>query len=361
MLHRMALRVLPSLTLAVTEGAVRQRKRLVMLLPGLVAFFLYRIVKPVMPVDEIGTLLAMSGVICLVTAAWAYRVGRDAPAAALWQDDGLRRLIWVLGWVGFIYGVQLSLMVLALLKLAHYDYRLHPEGPAMMAVIIACTSVARDAFEIGYVRRLQRRGEPVLTFPDGAALRALLRERAGAVLRWMLPAMTVGALLAGGAAWIGAGGRSPLSQLAVVSVVAGSLTVLAYLAGDQRSGSWSAVMTTAGWPALFRFWWWPGLAFAATYYLTLDGLLSYVFRLETLSPVHLMGMAGVVAGLMAMYGYYLGYRRHVEDQVKQVVPDSLLRCPFVMGILSKTGNPQPAAIGQQLQKLGADGLQGRRG
>lgn len=361
MLHRMALRVLPSLTLAVTEGAVRQRKRLVMLLPGLVAFFLYRIVKPVMPVDEIGTLLAMSGVICLVTAAWAYRVGRDAPAAALWQDDGLRRLIWVLGWVGSIYGVQLSLMVLALLKLAHYDYRLHPEGPAMMAVIIACTSVARDAFEIGYVRRLQRRGEPVLTFPDGAALRALLRERAGAVLRWMLPAMTVGALLAGGAAWIGAGGRSPLSQLAVVSVVAGSLTVLAYLAGDQRSGSWSAVMTTAGWPALFRFWWWPGLAFAATYYLTLDGLLSYVFRLETLSPVHLMGMAGVVAGLMAMYGYYLGYRRHVEDQVKQVVPDSLLRCPFVMGILSKTGNPQPAAIGQQLQKLGADGLQGRRG
>jgi hypothetical protein len=90
-----------------------------------------------------------------------------------------------------------------------------------------------------------------------------------------------------------------------------------------------------------------------------------------------MGMAGAVAGLMTLYGYHLGYRRHVENQVKQVVPDSLLRCPFVMGILSKAGSPQPTAIpptlasagrqslgdgsSQQLRKLSADSLQGRRG
>jgi len=34
----MALRVLPSLSLAVTEDAVRKQKRLVMFVPGLVAF-----------------------------------------------------------------------------------------------------------------------------------------------------------------------------------------------------------------------------------------------------------------------------------------------------------------------------------
>ncbi len=38
MLHRMALRVLPSLSLAVTEDSVRKKKRIVMFVPGLVAF-----------------------------------------------------------------------------------------------------------------------------------------------------------------------------------------------------------------------------------------------------------------------------------------------------------------------------------
>ena len=37
MLHRMALRVLPSLSLAVTEDSVRKQKRIVMFVPGLVA------------------------------------------------------------------------------------------------------------------------------------------------------------------------------------------------------------------------------------------------------------------------------------------------------------------------------------
>ena len=45
MLHRLALRVLPSLTLPVTEDSVRKRKRLVMFVPGLVAFACYRAAK----------------------------------------------------------------------------------------------------------------------------------------------------------------------------------------------------------------------------------------------------------------------------------------------------------------------------
>ena len=38
MLHRLALRMLPSLSLAVMEDSVRKRKRVVMFVPGLVAF-----------------------------------------------------------------------------------------------------------------------------------------------------------------------------------------------------------------------------------------------------------------------------------------------------------------------------------
>ena len=48
----MALRVLPSLSLAVTDDAVRKRKRLVMFVPGLVAFGVYRLAKHVVPLTE---------------------------------------------------------------------------------------------------------------------------------------------------------------------------------------------------------------------------------------------------------------------------------------------------------------------
>ena len=46
-------------------------------------------------------------------------------------------------------------------------------------------------------------------------------------------------------------------------------------------------------------------------------------------------MAGGVGGLLGLYCYYLGWRRRLEDKVFQSVPSSLLRCPFVMGLLSK--------------------------
>ena len=49
MLHRMALRVLPSLSLAVTEDAVRKQKRIVMFVPGVFAFGIYRLAKHLLP------------------------------------------------------------------------------------------------------------------------------------------------------------------------------------------------------------------------------------------------------------------------------------------------------------------------
>ena len=115
MLHRLALRVLPSLTLAVTEDSVRTRKRLVMFVPGLVAFAVYRAAKHGMSLAEPVTLLILSGLVSLVTAICAYRVGRAVPFARLMSMDGARRIGWILAWIGFVYGVQLSLLVLALL------------------------------------------------------------------------------------------------------------------------------------------------------------------------------------------------------------------------------------------------------
>ena len=121
MLHRMALRVLPSLSLAVTEDSVRKKKRIVMFVPGLVAFAVYRLAKLLLPLSEPVVLLAVSGLVSLVTALLAYRVGRGAAWRKILREDGSRLLMWLGGWIGFVYGVQLSLLVLALLWLVGYD------------------------------------------------------------------------------------------------------------------------------------------------------------------------------------------------------------------------------------------------
>jgi hypothetical protein len=246
MLHRLTLRVLPRLALAVTQDEVRRRKRVVMLLPGLAAFALYRLAHWLLPLSDPYVLLAVSGALSAATALVCYRYGRGGAWPDLCREDGARRLGWVVGWVGFVYGVQLALMVLALLKIVvRYDFLAHPDGPAMMAVIIAATSVARDAFEIGHVRRLQRGGERVLTFPDGAAFRALLREQPGPSLRLTVVGGGL-VLLAALAARVVEVGRTDLGQLIVVTLAAGSVTLAAYLA-DGRPGGWRAAAAVAGW------------------------------------------------------------------------------------------------------------------
>ena len=46
--------------------------------------------------------------------------------------------------------------------------------------------------------------------------------------------------------------------------------------------------------------------------------------------------ADFVTAMMALYGYYLGHRRDIEDRQGAALSSELLRCPFVMGILGKT-------------------------
>jgi hypothetical protein len=69
--------------------------------------------------------------------------------------------------------------------------------------------------------------------------------------------------------------------------------------------------------------------------LALAGGVLFVFKWEMSSGVVQGLIAGLVAGMMVLYSYYLGQRRSVENRLQQSVPTSLLRCPFVMGILSK--------------------------
>jgi hypothetical protein len=336
MLHRLALRVLPSLTLAVTEDSVRKRKRVVMFVPGLVALACYRIAKQGFSLAEPITLLLLSGLISMATAGCAYRVGRGLPFTRLVEADGARRIGWVLVWIGAVYGIQLSLLVLALLWLVGYDYAKHPDGPSMMALIIPSTAVARDAFEIGYLRWLESAGRPLVTFPDGVQLRAMLQRFNPALMSWIGGGALASATLSVAMFTALSGDVALLAQGAMVTVIAGTVAVFAFFAGQAGGDAWFSRISGTRWSELMKFWWWPGLAFASTYYLVLLGACLYVVKQPMDSAELFAGLASLVGGLMALYGYYLGHRRNIEDRQQGAVPSVLLRCPFVMGILGKS-------------------------
>jgi hypothetical protein len=356
MLHRMALRVLPSLSLAVTEDSVRRQKRIVMFVPGLVAFGVYRLAKHLVPITDPLVLLAVSSLVATVTALLAYRVGRAALWSVIVRQDGLRLLGWLAGWIGAAYGIQLSLLVLTLLWIMHYNYLQHPDGPAMMAIIISCTAVARDAYEIGHVRKLSVLGRPFLTFPDGEQLRVLLRRRVGQLWPWAVAGLSIGALASlSGLVVVDAQG-SALVQLLSVTLLGGGVALCAYIGGLYPSLSWVHALRRTQPGELLKYWWWPGMAFASTYYLVAMGVLLFVLRQPTITLSSAAVMGALVTAMMGLYGYYLGDRRHVEDEQAPTLSSGMLRCPFVMGILGKTVNSSGGTSGELV--FGKNGTKG---
>ncbi|OLB27540.1 MAG: hypothetical protein AUH95_00110 [Nitrospirae bacterium 13_2_20CM_2_63_8] len=297
MLHRMTMRVVPALTLAVTEADFRRRKRVVMAVPGLVAFALYRGLKAAAWHEDIIVLLCASGLFSSLVALAAYAYGRERPFVDVLREDDLRTQAWVALRIGFLYAVQLSLMVLALLKVATYDYHDHPDGPAMMALIIASMSVARDAFEIGHVRLLQQQGRPLVTLPDGKALWTLVTGRADLwAERVAVTTVAVGLVYLALTVMMPAA-TTDLGELIVIGVLAGAACTLAF-------------------------------------YLIADGAISFLAGVPD-PPVwvRVLVTAGT-AGILSLYGYYLGRSRWQEETLHAAIPASLLRCPFLSNILA---------------------------
>lgn len=338
MVHRLALRIIPQLSAVVTDRDVRRRKRWLMLAPGLVAFLLYRLFKDSLPLSNPLMLLAMSGTLATFTAYWAYAMGRQASLVTIVQADRPSRLLWVGGWIGFVYGVHLSLLVLALLALfVDYHFLLHPEGPGMMALIIPCTAVARDAFEIGHVVRMESDGMRLVTFPDGGAFRDLLRRDVLHVARWVGAGAVAGGMAAAGhrLAWTGEG--LEMGQALVVSVVAACFAHGAFVSGRHPLDTVSQRVKTLSWWDACRFWVWPCFTFALTYYLVQIGILLFVLQVAGVPLFVHLGIGGITAGIIAGYGYFLGARVFVEAQTQGELSEGLTRCPFVMEILAKTG------------------------
>src|SRR5437764_12556068 len=107
-------------------------------------------------------------------------------------------------------------------------------------------------------------------------------EQPGRLVQLGISAALGCAMLSFWLANLGEAGRAELGQLVAVTLFAATVAVWAYLTGEQLPSGWGPMLHAVGWTELFRFWWWPGLAFAATYYLTLAGVATFLFRLETM-------------------------------------------------------------------------------
>jgi len=333
------MRVVPSLTVAVTEDGFRKRKRILMLFPGLFAYALYKFLQVMGWHADIVSLLLASGLFSSGVALVCYARGRQRNLSTMVTEDGFGRLIWMGGRIGFFYAIQLSLMVLGLLQAASYfysyfSYALHPTAPALMALIISSTSVARDAFEIGHVRFLQQQGQPFVTLPDGQALWALVTGRGDL---WAAPVAV--ATLAVGLVYMGLVTVAPiaatdLGHLGIIGVLVGMACTLAFVQGLHPAMTWWEGLIQYSWRELLKFFIWPGATFGWTYYLIALGAINFLLGIPNPSMWTRVLLTAGIGGLMSLYGYYLGRCRWQEEKLHATISPALLRCPFILGILA---------------------------
>ncbi len=341
MLHRLSLRVLPQLNTLVTDPAVRKRKRLVMLAPGLVAFLIYRLLKSVLPLSDPLVLLALSGSVSALSAVWAFRQGRGISLSESLRKDGIRLWAWLVGWTGFVYGVQLALLVLAILQVfVGYDFLLHPEGPAMMAMIIPCTSATRDAFEIGHVQKVKHEGVLVPTFPDGQAFRQWVSEKLRAFVVWAGGASLLAVIASFVMYNVGPLAWQPFLQSLVIPAIVATAGIVIFSQGQTLSlQDGGSAKRSFNWLSTLWFWIWPNMTFAVTYFLVMIGVASYVLRWESITQTGFVCIAAVTGMLMGGYTLFLGARKVFEERMVGI-PENIQRCPFVMGLLQGTKSPQ---------------------
>jgi hypothetical protein len=155
------------------------------------------------------------------------------------------------------------------------------------------------------------------------------------------------------------GQMAALAQLLGITILGGGLALCAYFGGLRPSASWVETLKRTAPTELLKYWWWPGMAFASTYYLVVMGLVLFVGRQPGMATGLAVAGGALVTAIMTLYGYYLGHRRQIEDEQAPQLSSGMLRCPFVMGILGKSAHASGSMSGlagdMALTKTGSKG------
>ncbi|MBI3803815.1 MAG: hypothetical protein HY282_08650 [Nitrospirae bacterium] len=291
MLHRMKLRVLYGEALAADRPA-RRRKIRVILLSGLAVYFPFLMITYLIFFETRVFFLMLIGLLAslvsIPVALYAYSEGFGRPLRQLWRERP-EEMKWFSLKIGFLYAFALYWMILGIVE---FLFGYHAFRAALISFVAA--AVARDGFEIGYLRARQARG-PRTIFPDGRPIGEFFRTAPGRNLAWI-----VGATLIGGTAGalLGSLLLNSVHQTLAVGAVVGVMATAAYV--------WFLPALPRIVP-LLRFFIWPGFTMAATYFLILAYLLRIILRLPLSPAVDLAILTAACAGWMTLESLFLGF------------------------------------------------------
>ncbi|MFQ5579103.1 MAG: hypothetical protein ACE5FZ_00685 [Nitrospiria bacterium] len=306
MLHRMKLRVVYGSKLAKDKVASRLKMKIIMMAGIAVLFPFMGITYFLLTDPGVGELVLigfLSSLSCVPVVLYAYAKGYGRPLADIWRErpDEMKALALK---IGFFYGFALYWMILGIVEfLFGYD--------AFRAALISfvASAAARDGFEIGYYRAKAAGQNQIRIFPDNRSISELFPVAPGKIVA-LLMTVVIGSGVTG--AFLGPFLSDPLHQAVAIGVIVGSVVTFAY--------GWS-LEEPPGFPALIRFFIWPGFTMAMTYFLILAYLLRKVFLINMSPSLDFGLLMAVCSGWMTFETLFLGYLQWKHPLPDAVVPD----------------------------------------
>ncbi len=262
MIHRLKLRLIYGEQLD-ADRAARRLKLKVIFASGLAVYFPFLFIGYFLySQSHVGYLVTMavcSSLTCVPVALYAYAKGFGQPVQTLFRERP-QELKWFSIKIGLIYAFLLYWMILGIVEFL-FGYQI--VRAAMISFV--ASAVARDGFEIGYLRAREAAGIRTI-FPDGRSLAALFTKATVFNLLWPTLSVVVG----GASGWlIGPLLAHPIYQTLSVGLVGGLLSTVSFAA------SRTIPLDRA---ARVRFFLWPGFTMACTYFFILGYLLRFVFQ-----------------------------------------------------------------------------------
>ncbi len=294
MLHRLKLRLIYGETLD-ADRASRRVKLRVIVVSGLAVYFPFLVIGYFLysqsHVGYLVTVAIFSSLTCIPVALYAYAKGFGQPVYTLFRERP-EELKWFSIKIGLIYAFFLYWMILGIVEFL-FGYKI--VRAAMISFV--ASAVARDGFEIGYLR--VREGAGVRTiFPDGRSLFELFTKAALLKLLWVPLSIVVGGVAGG---LIGHLLHHPVYQTLSVGLVGGLLSTVSFAA------SRTIPLDRA---ARVRFFLWPGFTMACTYFFILGYLLRFVFQVELSSEVDLALLMAACSGWGSLDAVFLAHLKN---------------------------------------------------
>src|SRR5579884_505368 len=297
MLHRMKLRVLYGRSLSEDKTA-RRRKLRVILLSGIAVYFPFLLIIYLVFLETRVIFLTLIGLLASVVsvpvALYAYAKGFGRPLVEIWRErpDEMK---WFSLKIGFLYAFALYWMILGIVE---FLFGYHAFRAALISFVAA--AVARDGFEIGYLRAREEKNRRTI-FPDGRPIGELFQKAPGWNTIFILSAILIGG--AAGAI-LGPVLKNSLHQTLAVGAVVGLMATLAYV--------WF-LPSLPEMVSLVRFFIWPGLTMACTYFLILAYLLRVIFQVPLSPALDLAILTAACSGWMTLESLFLGFLKREAD------------------------------------------------